>query len=53
MIQNVVQPFIEGFQGSLKLSKGILLALLSVVTVVVAFVNTPRVADFDPTRRLP
>ncbi|MFC4308425.1 hypothetical protein ACFPN2_04965 [Steroidobacter flavus] len=50
MIQNVLRPIAEGFRGSLNLWKGILLALLSVVTVVVAFINAPRVSDFDVTR---
>lgn len=53
MIQNVLRPLAEGFRGSLNLWKGILLALLSVVSVVAAFVNVPRASDFDITRRLP
>lgn len=53
MTQNVLRPIAEGFRGSLSLWKGILLALLSVVSVVAAFVNVPRVSDFDSTRRLP
>lgn len=53
MIQNVLRPFWEGFRGSLSLSKGILLALLSVISVVTAYINVPRVSDFDTTRRLP
>lgn len=50
MNHNVLRPLAEGFQGSLRLWKGIILALLSVVTVVSAFVNVPRASDFDTTR---
>lgn len=53
MIQNVLRPIAEGFRGSLRLWKGILLALLSVVSVITAFINAPRVSDFDASRRLP
>ncbi len=53
MTQSVLRPIAEGFCGSLRLWKGILLALLSVVTVVTAFVNAPRVSEFDVSRRLP
>ena len=53
MTQSVLRPIAEGFRGSLRLWKDILLALWSVVTVVTAFVNVPRASDFDATRRLP
>lgn len=53
MTHSVLRPIAEGFRGSLSLWKGILLALLSVVSVVSAFVNVPRASDFDVTRRLP
>jgi hypothetical protein len=53
MTRNVLQPIADGFRGSLRLWKAILLALLSVVSVVAAFVNVPRVSDFDVTRRMP
>jgi hypothetical protein len=51
MIYNVLRAFAEGFRGSLALSKGIVLALLSVFSVMAAFVNAPRISDFDPSRR--
>lgn len=53
MTHSVLRPIAEGFRGSLSLWKGILLALLSVVSVVTAFVNVPRASDFDVSRRLP
>lgn len=53
MIQNVLRPFAEGFRGSLLLWKGIILAPLSIVSVIMAFINAPRVSDFDITRRAP
>lgn len=51
MIDNVLRPFAEGFRGSLVLSKAMALALLSVFSVMAAFVNAPRISDFDPSRR--
>lgn len=51
MTLNVLRPIAEGFRGSLKLWKGIILALLSVVSVLTAFVNVSRPSDFDITRR--
>lgn len=51
MIDNILRPLMEGFRGSLALCKGIILALLSVFSVMAAFVNAPRLSDFDPSRR--
>lgn len=51
MTLNVLRPIAEGFRGSLKLWKAIILSLLSVVTVLTAFVNVSRPSDFDITRR--
>jgi len=53
MTHSVLRPIAEGFRGSLRLWKEILLAPWSVVAVVTAFVNGPRASDFDVTRRLP
>jgi hypothetical protein len=51
MIDNILRPFAEGFRGSLVLTKAIILALLSVFSVMAAFINAPRLSDFDPSRR--
>jgi hypothetical protein len=51
MIDNIVRPFAEGFRGSMALFKGMVLALLSVISVLAAFVNAPRISDFNPNRR--
>lgn len=51
MIDNILRPIAEGFRGSFLLTKALLLAPLSVVSVMRAFVNAPRISDFNPTRR--
>ena len=51
MIDNVLRPIAEGFRGSMVLSKEIVLALLSVFSVMAAFVKAPRLSDFNPSRR--
>lgn len=51
MIDNVLRPIAEGFRGCVALWKGIILALLSVFSVLTAFVNVSRISDFDPSRR--
>lgn len=51
MTDRVLRPIAEGFRGSVRLWKGIILALLSVVSVVSAFVNVSRTSDFDVTHR--
>jgi hypothetical protein len=51
MTDNVLRPFVEGFRGSIDLWKGILLALLSVISVLTAFVNGSRIPDFRNTPR--
>ena len=51
MIDNVLRPIAEGFRGSMVLSKEIIRALLSVFSVLAAYVNAPRISDFNPSRR--
>jgi hypothetical protein len=51
MSDNVLRPIAEGFRGSVTLWKAIILALLSVVSVLTAFVNVSRASDFDLSRR--
>jgi hypothetical protein len=51
MIANILRAFAEGFRGSFVLTKEIILALLSVFSVMKAFVNAPRLSDFNPSRR--
>ncbi|HEY0681021.1 MAG TPA: hypothetical protein VGD45_01695 [Steroidobacter sp.] len=51
MSVRVLRPIAEGFRGSVSLWKAIILALLSVISVVTAFINVPRTSDFDITRR--
>jgi hypothetical protein len=53
LVGHLIRTANKGFRGSLNLWKGILLALLSVVSVIKAFINAPRLSDFDATRRLP
>jgi hypothetical protein len=51
MTNSVLRPIAEGFRGSVNLWKGIILALLSVVSVVTAFVNVSRTSDFNNIAR--
>jgi hypothetical protein len=51
MTNSVLRPIAEGFRGSVNLWKGIVLALLSVISVVTAFVNVSRVSDFNSISR--
>ena len=51
MIDNVLRPLAEGFRGSMLLAKAIILALLSVFSVLAAFVTAPTLSDFNPSRR--
>jgi hypothetical protein len=51
MTNSVLRPIAEGFRDSLNLWKEMVLALLSVISVVTAFVNAPRSSEFDDISR--
>jgi len=51
MMNSILRPLVEGFRGSVALWKEIILALLSVVSVVKAFVNVAQISDFNNAAR--